>query len=307
MLYFLLAYLTYHHRSFNAIGTQSTSWSAMAPSLTHILQVTALLSDILRSYIVLLVTGKSSNMIVLSVKFRTFVGYVMYRIVHNLVLWPRYLSPLRHVPTAPGAELFMGHTHLLNNSEACIPQREWAKKLGPIVRFFGPFGSERLLFLQPGSLHQVLTKGWLDYPIVRNIWFYLKVSFSERSVKPAYVRNVYGIIVGHGLLTVTGDKHRLMKKVMNPAFSINNLMSRMYDHWLPSSKNHEQNNLQTFICITTQFMGSFRQQPSADTGIISSIVRLVKILNDQIDSQEEPQKGKVINVHDWSALFIFLS
>ena len=37
-----------------------------------------------------------------------------------------------------------------------------------------------------------------------------------------------------------------------------------------------------------------------DSGVISSIVRLVKIMNDQIDSQEEPQKGKAINVHDWS-------
>lgn len=155
----------------------------------------------------------------------------MYRVVHHLVLWPWYLSPLRYVPTAPGAQLFMGHSHLLSNKEACIPQREWAKTLGPIVRFFGPFGSERLLFLQSVSLHQILAKGWLDYPIVRNIRF-SQVFFSECGAQPTYVRNVYGVIVGHGLLTVTGEEHRLMKKAMNPAFSIHNLMSRTYDHCL---------------------------------------------------------------------------
>jgi hypothetical protein len=65
----------------------------------------------------------------------------------------------------------MGHLHLIINNEACIPQREWAKKLGPIVRFFGPVGLERLFFLQPEALHQILAEGWLDFPRVRIIGF----------------------------------------------------------------------------------------------------------------------------------------
>jgi cytochrome P450 len=40
------------------------------------------------------------------------------------------------------------------------------------------------------------------------------------------MRNVLGIVAGFGLLTVTGDEHRLMRRAMNPAFSIPNLSSR---------------------------------------------------------------------------------
>jgi hypothetical protein len=98
-------------------------------------------------------------------------GYVVYRIVHHLVLWPRYLSPLRRVPTAPGARPITGHMHIIINNQACIPHREWAKKLGPVVRFFGLLGFERLFFLQPEILHQILVKDWLDYPRVCIIGF----------------------------------------------------------------------------------------------------------------------------------------
>ena len=35
-----------------------------------------------------------------------------------------------------------------------------------------------------------------------------------------------GVVAGYGLLTVTGDEHRQMRKAMNPAFSLPNLMNR---------------------------------------------------------------------------------
>ena len=203
-------------------------------------QVTALLTDILQpSYIWLLVTGKSSNVIILSARYEAIClcsyvliqGYVTYRFLYRFVLWPRYLSPLRHVPTAPGAKLIMGHAHLTYNNKACLSQREWTKQLGPVVRFFGPFGSECLFFLQAEPLHQILSTGWFDYPRVRIIRFSLKTCFSEPA-KPAFVRQILRIIAGDGLLAVTGHEHRLMRKAMNPAFSIPNLMARMCDHCL---------------------------------------------------------------------------
>ncbi|KAF8330529.1 cytochrome P450 [Amanita rubescens] len=191
-------------------------------------QVTALLSDILQpSYIWLLITG-----------------YVAYRFLYRLVLWPRYLSPLRHVPTAPGTKLIMGHSHLIYNNKACLSQSEWAKQLGPVVRFFGPFGSECLFFLQAEPLRQILSTGWFDYP------------------RPAFVRQILRIIAGDGLLAVTGHEHRLMRKAMNPAFSMPNLMAQMHMYYNPVDK-------------------------------------LVKIINDEIDSQAAPQKGKVMHAYEW--------
>lgn len=52
------------------------------------------------------------------------------------------------------------------NYETGIVQREWVKKYGPVVRVVGPVGVERLIFMTPEALHQILVKGWLDYPRV---------------------------------------------------------------------------------------------------------------------------------------------
>lgn len=42
------------------------------------------------------------------------------------------------------------------------------------------------------------------------------------------MRNILGMAAGFGLLTVTGDEHRLMRRALNPAFSIPSLTARMY-------------------------------------------------------------------------------
>ena len=42
------------------------------------------------------------------------------------------------------------------------------------------------------------------------------------------MRNILGIVAGYGLLTVTGDEHRMMRRAMNPAFSIPSLTARMF-------------------------------------------------------------------------------
>ena len=93
-----------------------------------------------------------------------FQVYIVYHIVYR-----RYFSPLRGVPTPPGAKPLIGHAHIIMNGEAGIPQLEWVKQLGPVIRLFGLFCMERLLFVQPEHLHQILVKDWLDYPRVR-IW-----------------------------------------------------------------------------------------------------------------------------------------
>src|ERR1700683_27560 len=38
--------------------------------------------------------------------------------------------------------------------------------------------------------------------------------------KPLWMRQVWGTVTGYGLLTVTGNEHKQMRKAMNPAFSL---------------------------------------------------------------------------------------
>lgn len=40
------------------------------------------------------------------------------------------------------------------------------------------------------------------------------------------MRDVLGFATGYGLLTVTGNEHKQMRKTMNPAFSLPNLVAR---------------------------------------------------------------------------------
>ncbi|KAF9448070.1 cytochrome P450 [Macrolepiota fuliginosa MF-IS2] len=139
--------------------------------------------------------------------------YIVYLILRRLVIWPLFLSPLRKVPGPPLGNLILGQSRTIVQSETGIPQREWVKKYGPVVRIVGPVGVERLIFMEPDTLHQILVKDWLQYP------------------QPEFLRNILGLVTGYGLLTVTGDEHKQMRKAMNPAFSIPNLMSQTYMYW----------------------------------------------------------------------------
>ncbi|TFK31568.1 cytochrome P450 [Crucibulum laeve] len=173
-----------------------------------------------------------------------FIGfgvYILYRIVHRLFLYPYLLSPLRDIPGPPLGNPLWGQSPTIIRSETGIPQREWVKQYGPVVRVVGPIGIERMIFMKPEALHQVLVKDWLIYP------------------RPNFLRNILGLVTGYGLLTVTGNDHKQMRKAMNPAFSIPNLMA------------------QTFMYYT-------------------AIDGLIDILNDKVGDQKD---GKVIHVYDW--------
>jgi len=56
------------------------------------------------------------------------------------------------------------------------------------------------------------------------------------SLQPGFLRHILGLVTGYGLLTVTGDEHKQMRKAMNPAFSIPNLMARK--HCYSSAAHH---------------------------------------------------------------------
>ncbi|KAG5342648.1 hypothetical protein C0989_010616 [Termitomyces sp. Mn162] len=123
-------------------------------------------------------------------------------------------------------------------------KRGWVKKYGPIVRAVGPFGIERLIFMKPEALHKILVSDWVDYP------------------RPGFMRSALGLTAGWGLLTVTGSEHKQMRKVMNPAFSITNLMAQMDMYYEP-------------------------------------IESLIQILGSKIDSAERPGEGVVLPMYEW--------
>ncbi|TFK35848.1 cytochrome P450 [Crucibulum laeve] len=165
-------------------------------------------------------------------------------ILYRLYLYPRFLSPLRSIPGPSLGHPIYGQFPAIINGEAGIPQRAWVKQYGPVVRVVGPIGIERLIFMKPEAIQKIMVSDWIDYP------------------RPKFLRDVLGTVTGYGLLTVTGNEHKQMRKAMNPAFAIPNLMAQSDMYY-------------------------------------DAIKGLIKILNAQIDAEEEPENGKEMLMYEW--------
>jgi len=170
--------------------------------------------------------------------------FVCAKIIHKMFLWPFFFSPMRHAPGPPIGHLIYGQWPEIIRNEAGVVQREWAKKYGTVIRAIGPIGVERITFLSPEAMHKVLTTDVLDYP------------------RPNFMRNILGFTAGYGLLTVAGDLHKQMRKVMSPAFSAASLTAQTDMYYEP-------------------------------------IYDLVKILKADIEAQSIPSEGKIFSMYDW--------
>ncbi|KAI0041379.1 cytochrome P450 [Auriscalpium vulgare] len=179
----------------------------------------------------------------LNVLIEIIVFFILY-VLFNWLVYPRYFSPLRNLPGPPLENTILGHFGAIIKSGGSTLQMGWVKEYGGVVRSVGPLGKERLLMLRPEALHKILVSDWMDYP------------------KPNFLRKILGLVAGYGLLAVTGNEHRQMRKAMNPAFSLPNLMAQtdMY-----------------FDAINT----------------------LVGVLKAQIARAPEPSKGKVFPMYEW--------
>ncbi|KAJ7057867.1 cytochrome P450 [Mycena amicta] len=157
-------------------------------------------------------------------------GFSTSVFLYRVILYPRFLVstgqasgktsqncslPLRNVPGPPlGNPIFGNYLEIVQN-EVCMPMREWTKAHGPIIRMMGLFGKERIIVLSPEALQQISVRDWLEYP------------------RPQFMRDILGLVAGYGLLTLTGDEHKQLRKSMNPAFSIQNLTAQMDMYYDP--------------------------------------------------------------------------
>jgi len=103
-------------------------------------------------------------------------------IIYRIILYPLYVSPLRHLPGPPLFKVSNWYNPLswiiapikgqfpdIINGEAGIPQRAWLKQYGGekgVIRVVGPVGIERLIFLSPEACERILVKEWTEYPRV---------------------------------------------------------------------------------------------------------------------------------------------
>jgi len=128
----------------------------------------------------------------------SFSAYQFWRIV----IYTRFFSPIRNVPTPPDAKFFTGSTKDILNGYPCRPQREWMEAVpnNGLLRYSHWF-QERLLVTNTKALGEVLVTKNYDF------------------IKPPQLAKTIGRILGLGILFAEGDEHKMQRKNLMPAFA----------------------------------------------------------------------------------------
>jgi len=90
-------------------------------------------------------------------------------------------------------------------SDVGIPHIAWAEKYGGVVMYRGLFNRPRIFITDAKALQHVMVSSVYDYP------------------KPAGFAGDFKSLLGSGILFAEGDVHKRQRKMMNPAFSFNNV------------------------------------------------------------------------------------
>lgn len=143
-------------------------------------------------------------------------GLLLYR----STLYPRFFSPVRHIPTPAGAHWFLGHFLMIFHGSTGAPQLKWVEELPHnrgLIRYIGLFGAERIMPCSAKTLAEVLHHK------------------SYAFIKPDFMREGLGRVLGlRGLLFAEGDEHRHQRKIMLPAFSHAHIKNLVPTFWRTS-------------------------------------------------------------------------
>lgn len=140
---------------------------------------------------------------------------IPYYVIYNSWVYPFYVSPLRKIPTVPG-NAFLGHLRIIVNEEVGVPQRTWHQQYGPVVRYFLPFGAERLSFVGDDAIKHLTVRNPYNYP------------------KPARARVWMRRVLGEGVLVSEGEAHMHQRKALAPGFSVQSIRALYPIFWQKS-------------------------------------------------------------------------
>ncbi|KAL8832278.1 MAG: hypothetical protein Q9170_004935, partial [Blastenia crenularia] len=141
-------------------------------------------------------------------------------IIWNIILYPKFFSPLRDLPEPKENSLFMGQFAAIKNGPTGAPQQKWLNEVpnDGLIRYLNVFNEERLLITGPKALGEVLTTKNYDF------------------VKPSMVRDGLGRLLGVGVLLAEGDEHRTQRKHLMPAFAFRHIKDLYPVFWAKSSE-----------------------------------------------------------------------
>jgi cytochrome P450 len=135
-----------------------------------------------------------------------------YIAIYQSYVYPFYISQLRHIPTVPGYPLWGQFIEIIT-TECGVSQRKWHEKHGPTIRYFFPFGAERLSIADDKAIHQMTVKNPYNYP------------------KPVRAKLWMVRILGEGVLLAEGSEHVHQRKALTPGFSIQSIRALQPVFW----------------------------------------------------------------------------
>ena len=168
-----------------------------------------------------------------------FTQFAVYQ-AYSILIWPQYISKLRHLPQAPNSHWFWGQTKRIMKEPSGIPMREWIQNVpnqGLIT--YSVWFQQRVLVTSPAALGEVLVTKNYDF------------------VKPWHFRNGLGRILGIGVLLAEGEEHKIQRKNLSPAFSFRHIKDIVPIFWSKSQELVE--------CLATTSTASIDKEHVSDT------------------------------------------
>ncbi|KAF7172694.1 hypothetical protein CNMCM6106_006849 [Aspergillus hiratsukae] len=141
------------------------------------------------------------------------------RIIYALFLYPRFLTPIKHIPTPPTWSWLTGNTTSYLIETPFEDLIEWAHKVpnNGLIRYYIVGNLERVMLTSPKALSELLVTKVYEFP------------------KPQMVRQSLARVTGkHGVLLVEGDEHKKQRKNLMPAFSYRHIKNLYPTFWSKS-------------------------------------------------------------------------
>ncbi|KAF2117193.1 cytochrome P450 [Lophiotrema nucula] len=140
--------------------------------------------------------------------------------VWSVLVYPLFLSPLRHLPTPRDSNAILGHFPRIFKEPTGEPQREWIDTIpnDGVIYYRWLFNDPRVLITTPKALAEVLVQ--------RNYEF----------IKPQRVREGLGRLLGVGILLAEGDEHKRQRRALMPAFSFRHIKDLYPIFWEKSKE-----------------------------------------------------------------------
>ncbi|THV01377.1 cytochrome P450 [Dendrothele bispora CBS 962.96] len=114
-------------------------------------------------------------------------------------IYANYRSPLRLLPGPKSVSWFFGNLRQIQAAENAVLHEQWTEEYGPTIKYNAFFNTLRLYTTDTKALNHVLM----------NHYIYQKPEMAAYNLS---------LVLGSGILIMEEDKHRMQRKVMNPAF-----------------------------------------------------------------------------------------